>query len=264
LKLFKLPRRVARKIHRKYLLAFENIGISVEQQDKLFQSLGLDRKKAMEVLVEICEQEFGLSYDESDGMFSEHLVILAAISLTNHNFQNILEIGTYDGRCAVILSRLYPSSKVCTIDLPVNDSDFSETYRREDSHLFLKERDSYLGRFENIDFQERNSLSMTFESNPYDLIWVDGAHGFPVVTMDIVNSCRLVSENGWVVLDDVYKEVLEEDKWYVSTAAFQTLESLKDSSQIEDYFLVPKRLGSEFNLPFEKKFVGIFRKKKIQ
>ena len=64
-------------------------------------------------------------------MYSEHLIIFTAISLKNHNIKNILEIGTYDGKTSTILSKLFPFSKVTTIDLNDDDPMFVNTYSRQ-------------------------------------------------------------------------------------------------------------------------------------
>ena len=55
-------------------------------------------------------------YSESQGMYSEHLIIFAAISETNLKIKNILEIGTFDGKTATILAKLFPNSDIKTID----------------------------------------------------------------------------------------------------------------------------------------------------
>ena len=42
-----------------------------------------------------------------------------------------------------------------------------------------------------------NSLGMTlnlFNNETFDLIWIDGAHGYPVVCSDITNAIRLAHE----------------------------------------------------------------------
>ena len=43
-------------------------------------------------------------YNESYGMYSEHLIIFSAISSSNLKIKNILEIGTYDGTCTLFIS----------------------------------------------------------------------------------------------------------------------------------------------------------------
>ena len=38
----------------------------------------------------------------------------------------------------------------------------------------------------------------------YDLIWIDGAHGYPIITIDIVNSLRIINPKGIILCDDIY------------------------------------------------------------
>ena len=52
-------------------------------------------------------------------MVSEHQYIFSALSQNNNfNFNKILEIGSYDGKNALLLSKLFPNSKIKTLDLP--------------------------------------------------------------------------------------------------------------------------------------------------
>ena len=52
------------------------------------------------------------------------------------------------------------------------------------------ERDKTLNISRNIQFKKMNSLELCNSDKSYDLIWVDGAHGYPNVTIDISNSIR--------------------------------------------------------------------------
>ena len=40
----------------------------------------------------------------------------------------------------------------------------------------------------NINFKKMNSVKLIACKKKYDLIWIDGAHGYPVVCIDIINS----------------------------------------------------------------------------
>ena len=85
-------------------------------------------------------------------------------------------------------------------------------------------------------------------------------HGYPVVTVDIINSLRMINEEGWIFIDDVWQRVDSEDNYYKSTASYETIKTLKDSNLISNFNLIPKRLGHDFNLSWEKKFIGLFQK----
>ena len=60
--------------------------------------------------------------------------------------------------------------------------------------VFCKERDTTLSNSKNIEFKKMNSLELTNSKNSYDMIWIDGAHGYPYVTIDIINSLRLLKK----------------------------------------------------------------------
>ena len=91
-------------------------------------------------------------------MFSEHLIILSCLSASNHNINKILEIGTHDGRCALILANLFPDASIMTIDLPANSDDFKDTYGRTDNYnSFVRKRENNISSNKNIIFEEMNS-----------------------------------------------------------------------------------------------------------
>ena len=93
----------------------------------------------------------------------------------------ILEIGTADGITAATLALLFPNSEVITIDLPPESDKFRMSYNRETSYKqFVDKRNALINNFENITFLAMNSISLNgWSDSSFDLIWVDGAHGFP-------------------------------------------------------------------------------------
>ena len=44
-----------------------------------------------------------------------------------------------------------------------------------------------------------------------------------------------------------------------SLTGVESLLALQSSKLINDFYLIPKRLGEEFNLPWTKKYVGFFQ-----
>ncbi len=93
------------------------------------------------------------------------------------------------------------------MDLDDNDNNFKYSYNRDKNiEKFILDRNKLIELSKNVNFIGKNSLYLTFETDLYDLIWVDGAHGYPVVTIDIINAIRLISENGIILCDDVFKK----------------------------------------------------------
>jgi len=256
-----IPRRAywfffLRLIHR-----FNWFKLDPEVQSRQMQTIGLRRTEGLDRLNEILYKAFGKVYDERDGMFSEHLVLLSSISIAHTDINRILEIGTFDGRTALILSHLYPNAQIVTIDLPNDEVEFKNTYGRKDFiNEFAMRRDSYIRQAGNVEFREVNSLNISEWEDRFDLIWIDGAHGYPIVAMDVINSFRVANTNAFVLIDDIWKKRSESDAMYKSVGGFESLNALVKAKLISEYFLFPKRLGGLFNYPGQKKYVGFFKK----
>ena len=192
-------------------------------------------------------------YNESQGMYSEHLIMFAAISETNLKIKNILEIGTFDGKTATILARLFPDSEINTIDLSDNDPVFINTYaRKKNAKEFIKKRNTLLSRFKRISFLQINSLELSLKNKlpKQDLIWVDGAHGYPIVVSDITNSIGLMHQESILMCDDIFKITTKYDSLYESTAGFETLSAFRDSNILETHYFI-KRIGRKFNSKYK-------------
>lgn len=234
----------------------------IKEQNEMFCELGVSRLDGIDLINKICRNEFYCNYDETNGMFSEHLVLLSSISLAKNDYNQILEIGTFDGKCSLILSRLFQDSKIDTIDLPQNSKVYKNTYHRKTSFdQFVRKRNENLKKSDRINFIEMNSVELTnYKRNTYDLIWVDGAHGYPVVAIDILNACRLIRKDGIILLDDVHLNVKKSDSMYSSIATYEMLNLLKDTNIISDFKLIKKRLDVKFNIKnYTEKFIGVIK-----
>jgi len=258
-----IPRRIVHKFLSFNSSAFHFFSVRTEIQDRLFQSVNLDRQKGINKLDNTLKKYFSITYNEQNGMFSEHLILFSAISVSNNNIRKILEIGTYDGKSALILGDLFPDSKVQTIDLSEESPIFRDTYGRADRFSdFIKDRNERLKLCKNVSFESINSLNLVSSDERFDLIWIDGAHGYPIIAMDIINSFRLSNPGGYILIDDVWLRRTSSDQMYRSVGALESLEALKTAGLIEHYYLFHKRLGSIFNSPTEKKFVALCVKPK--
>ena len=219
---------------------------------KTYKSCGFneDRIFYIETLNKILNELGYSEYSELEGMYSEHLIIFTAISLQNKNIKNILEIGTYDAKTTTILSRLFPFSKVTTIDLKDDDPTFLNTYSRQhDYKYFINKRNNLISNFKNIQFIKINSLNLSLKNldlPKQDLIWVDGAHGYPVVASDITNAIGLMHQKSILMCDDIWEKTKNRDSIYKSDAGYETLSSFAKADIIENYFF-RKRIGKNFN-----------------
>jgi len=229
----------------------------VLKQEKDFDALNLIRHSAIENLNQILMKFIGRNFTNSD---SEHWPLFSAISNSERDTLRILEIGTADGLTAVILASLFPQSEIVTIDLPQDNELFKSSYNRNTVvKEYVNQRDELINTLENITFIEMNSIKLnSWSDKSFDLIWVDGAHGYPVLPLDLQNACRLIKENGIVIVDDVFINVRKADEMYRSTAAIQTLKLFQENKLIKNYRLLRKRLGLKYNFKdLNEKFLGV-------
>lgn len=233
-----------------------------KEQNNIFKYFGLNRAEGIKKLTLIKKN---LDFQSRDsGMSSEHEVIFSSLSLSkNKSINDILEIGTFDGFNALLISNLFPNSNIDTIDLPENDEDFINFYNRKDNvSKFIQSRNNILSKNKNINFLPLNSLKLLNHKNKYDLIWIDGAHGYPVACIDIINSLHILKENGLILCDDIYLKLnqINSDKMYHSIASYETLNELKKQNLI-DFKLVYKRLNPKNNCTANtRKFIAIASK----
>ena len=86
------PRRIYRKLFLEYVKKFPRYKIKTSHQDQIFDEIGLSRSDGLTKLNNILTQYFDENFNEKNGMYSEHLVMLSSISCLNKPIKNILEI----------------------------------------------------------------------------------------------------------------------------------------------------------------------------
>ena len=259
----KIPKKILNKLNYYFSYKKYNQNSFEEEQNKIFEHFGLNRQEGIKKLISTKKNlDFKL---RNNGMSSEHEVIFSSLSNSkNKSFTDILEIGTFDGFNSLLLSNLFPNSKIDTIDLSETDDDFVNFYNRKDNiNKFTQDRNIILSKNKNINFSPLNSLKLLNYKKKYDLIWIDGAHGYPVVCIDIINSLHILKENGLILCDDVHLKLNQSnsDTMYRSIATYETLNELKKQDLI-NFRLIYKRLSAQHNsIENTRKFVAIVSKK---
>ena len=130
---------------------------------------------------------------------SEHQIIFSALSLQKNNaINNILEIGTYDGSNAFLLSKLFPSASITTIDLKDDNQDFLNFYNRGDPkklEKFIKKRNQILEPIKKISFVQKNSINLINENKKFDLIYSSHALEHIIDPLEVFYKFKKYSKN---------------------------------------------------------------------
>ena len=214
---------------------------------------------------------YDLDFDPTlEGSFRESIEIkykiFKAISLKYNNKKiKILEIGTLYGVFTSYLSNLFTNSEIYTIDLPHTDKRFYTSYDREDKiKNFLEARNKNIQK-KNINFIEMDSMNILdkFGENFFDIVFVDGDHKDPVVSLDIFNSFKILKREGFLIVDDLYSsdrpgKIGELIGHYPSKDGLNALKklSLETNNRLD---LLVKFYGPKNH--FYNPMVGILRKK---
>ncbi len=258
----KSPHKIPIKILRKVIWLYKIKNYSAKtfemEQNKKFVDLKLNRAEGKKKLDLIKNKYLFLNR----GMSSEHELLFSSISLKKDiKIENILEIGTFDAANAFLLSKLFENSIIDTLDLSSDESNFKDFYNRGDNlDKFISDRNNMLLKNNNINFIEQNSVKLTFSKKKYDLVWIDGAHGYPVCCIDIMNSLKLLNEKGHILVDDILTENDINHRMYDSTAGFETLKELENNKIIK-FNLFYKRLDAKSNCEKKKiKYVALVKK----
>ena len=203
-----------------------------------FSDIGLDYEMAR-LRTQGVLSEFGLTRSDT----SLHYELFSAIA-GKTSPERILEIGTFRGEFSAFLGALFPDAYVETWDLPSNPQSKMSSYGEEFSQNYSdqsKTRLNNLERFSNVSQVLQDSTYLIESSEPFDLIWIDGDHTFPVVAFDILNCLRLSTAQSWIVLDDV--KLAERREWNMgSTETLKCLNHLANTG-IAVYSLIYKRIG---------------------
>jgi predicted O-methyltransferase YrrM len=194
----------------------------------------------------------GLDYYDCN--LSWHYHLFAALSQTFHKIK-ILEIGTYDGTFANFLSKIFPGSKIFTLDLPDNNEKYLNSYNRQNKFVFdeIKKKRTKNIDNDNINFFQisSNNITKQFCNEKFDLVWIDGDHLNPQVSNDILNCIKLINPNSIICCDDIVMKKYRSK--YISDDSYKLLNILEKQHKVRNWYVV-KRI--RFSNIFLKKFIS--------
>jgi len=199
----------------------------------------------------------GKNFKYKDCMLSWHYHLFAGIvDIFNHKgieINKILEIGTWDGTFTNFLANIYKDVQIYTVDLPEDSPDnYLARMTENERELFFDTRRRNLKK-SNINVYKMNSSKILnkFPDTKFDIIWIDGDHFNPQVTIDIINSIQLAHKETIICVDDVCKENFNTQN--SSNESYLTLKNLENNGIIENVF-INKRTSSNQEKP---KFISL-------
>lgn len=239
------PSRVVAKLRQQAAVWSYDLDAIEVQENAKFEQVGLNRDSGLARLDMVLADMGARPFDDLDGTDSIHWLLFSSLSVSARaqDITRILEIGTFRGKTALLLHKLFPHAHVTTCDLPITDPIMRQTYRRETGHLladYLSVRDSRVQR-EGITFVETNSFFLPEKTGPeFDLVWVDGGHLFPEVAWDICNAWHLCRPGGLILCDDIIPDPRGGDA-YGSDASHVVLQYIAARTQATPTYFLKRR-----------------------
>jgi len=191
-----------------------------------------------------------------------HWLLLAAVA-SQRCCGRILEIGTFDGETTALMARLFPASRIVTLDLPPDDPILGATYGRSGpaKRGAFERRLAANTAVDRIALLRVNSFFLpSVVAEQFDLIWLDGGHLYPEIAWDFCNAWHLLREGGILMCDDVVPDPKGIRDGYVSPDSYQVLEYVARRTDAP-WWLFLKRESAEWSAdPRERKFVALLCK----
>tara|TARA_B100000902_G_scaffold228508_1_gene216924 strand:+ start:3722 stop:4444 length:723 start_codon:yes stop_codon:yes gene_type:complete len=101
---------------------------------------------------------------------------------------DILEIGSFEGMSLIFFEKILNINQIFSIDIKENKNFLENTKSIKNIKYFNSSSD---------DFFQKNM------SKKFDIIYVDGSHYFDDVYNDLINSEKILKENGILIIDDL-------------------------------------------------------------
>ena len=205
--------------------------------EKFLTNLEFDIEK-----IKLDLQNFGLDYYNYHISWHYHL-----FSGLSQKFKHIriLEIGTLRGHFTSFLSKIFSDSEIVTCDLPENGKGSINSYERNNIQIrnkYIENRNKNLNK-KNIKFLELDSAYLLdhFGEKKFDLIWIDGDHLNPQVTIDILQCRLMLKSNGIMLCDDIIKtKKIKTSSSSNSSESFETLDLLNKKNLLNNQYLIKR------------------------
>ena len=173
-----------------------------------------------------------ITENEKNKWFCNNLYFLTNNLPKNFYPENILEIGSFEGRSAIFFTNFYPNSLISCVDTwegsdehkNFNFFKIENNFNNNTKYLVKSNRLKKYKKASDIFFSENNIL--------FDLIYIDGDHSSEQLCKDIYNSWKFLKKNGILVVDDYvwwfYKDIFKNPAFTINKFITEKLNQIKD------------------------------------
>ena len=141
------------------------------------------------------------SDDISKKWFTNNLYFLKR-NLSNCIINNLLEIGSYEGRSALFFLDLFKNSKISCVDTWAGSDEHKEVNFNSIENNFDYNIKSLKDNMKIHKFKMTSDEFFKKNKNKFDFIYVDGDHSKDQVLKDLKNAWSFLNKNGFLLIDD--------------------------------------------------------------
>lgn len=145
----------------------------------------------------IFKKKYKFNYED---WFSYNIPVWENI-INKINSINYLEIGSFEGRSCLFISRLKNTNSVTAVDTWNGSDEHSEILFKKVFKNF-KININYKNKSNIIFFKQTSDKFFKRNKNIYNLIYIDGSHEYFQVKKDFKNSFNSLEKNGYIICDD--------------------------------------------------------------
>ena len=143
-----------------------------------------------------------ISLDSNKKWFCNNLNFLTNNLDNTNNINNMLEIGSYEGRSAIFFLKKFSKGQITCVDTWYGSDEHDKKEFKNIEKNFDLNTNYFLKVNRLKKFKMTSDEFFKINSDKFDLIYVDGDHSAKQVFRDINNSWNILNKGGCLILDD--------------------------------------------------------------
>ncbi len=158
------------------------------------------KKQQCEIIGNSIYKDFQ-SIDIKKKWFTNNLYFLNK-NLSGKYVNNLLEIGSYEGRSALFFAHIFKNAEINCVDTWFGSDEHSDTDFKKIESNFDKNVRHLINNKKLIKYKTTSDNFFVKNNKTFDLIYVDGDHATKQVLKDLRNSWSFLNNNGFLLIDD--------------------------------------------------------------